>query len=136
MKKTKIVLISVSVSILAVILAVVIAATLFVGAFIAGLIYEEHFKKVEIYREPSPSNEYVFVLYQVGAPEWPFGPVKAEVRVLDSKGKTLDKESVLVYTDGACLTYHYISTVLWEEDSFEIDFNGEILTSCTLEWNN
>ena len=101
-----------------------------------GSVVAEEVVAPDIRKEFIPGKGNVFVLYQVGAPEWPFGPVKAEVRVLDSKGKTLDKESVLVYTDGACLTYHYISAVHWEEDSFEIDFSGEKTTSCRLEWNN
>ncbi|MBQ8433034.1 MAG: hypothetical protein IJX28_09145 [Clostridia bacterium] len=124
MKKLKIVLLS--------LLATILAAILF---FVAVFIYTDQFKKEEIYRGTDPDSEYVFVLYQVGAPGWPFGPVKAEVRVLNAMGNTVDKESVLVYTDGARLTESYIGEINWGEKTLEIDFLGENRTSCVLEWN-
>ena len=55
--------------------------------------YDAHgrwYEDIKIYRESSPNNEYVFALYQVGLPKWPFDPVKAQIKVVNSSGKTVD----------------------------------------------
>ncbi len=50
-----------------------------VVSVIALFIYEVQFKKIAVYRESSPSEDYIFILYQVGQPGWPFGSVKAQI---------------------------------------------------------
>lgn len=63
------------------------------------LIYADQFQKTKIYSESCPNNEYTFILYQVGSPAWPFGPVKAQIKVINSNGKTVDNK-----VDGKILT--------------------------------
>ena len=104
--------------------------------FFTGCMHVDQLQnKEEVYRESSPDNAYTLVVCQVGDPGWPYGPVKAEVRVQSAKGKTVDKESVLVYTDGTRLTKHHIEEVDWSEKTLTIDFWAESHTSCVLEWN-
>ena len=114
MKIFKIILISI-------ILLILISVVLFVSLFI----YEDQFAKREVYRESSPNGEFVFVLYQVGQPGWPFGPVKAQIRVLNVKGKTIDKESIVIHTDGAQLHEVYIDEVCWGDNIIEVVCTGE-----------
>ena len=84
--------------------------------FFTGCMHVDQLQnKEEVYRESSPDNAYTLVVCQVGDPGWPYGPVKAKVRVQSAKGKTVDKESVLVYTDGTRLTKHHIEEVDWSE---------------------
>lgn len=94
-------------------------------SFVMIFIYEDQYKKKEVYRESNPDGDLVFVLYQVGQPEWPFGPVKAQVCVLDSKGKTVDKEAIVIHTDGAQLNEFYLDEVTWSENVVEVVCSGE-----------
>ncbi|MBQ8859433.1 MAG: hypothetical protein IJ012_06580 [Clostridia bacterium] len=98
-----------------------VAAILSVSVFI----YEYRFEKKEVYREGSPNGEYHFILYQVGQPEWPFGPVKAEIRALNTKGKTIDKESIVIHTDGGQLHETYIDEICWGDNMIEVVCSGE-----------
>ena len=93
--------------------------------FAALFIYEDQFAKKEVYRESSPDNDFVFVLYQVGQPGWPFGPVKAQIKVLNFKGKTIDKESIVIHTDGAQLSRSYIEELRWYDTMLEVECTGE-----------
>ena len=88
-------------------------------------IYEDQFKKREVYRVENPDNGFAFVLYQVGSPGWPFGPVKAEIRVVNSNGKTLDKEAIVIHTDGAQLSKYYIDGLRWYDTMLEVVCSGE-----------
>lgn len=94
-------------------------------SFVSLFIYEDQFAKREVYRESSSNGEFVFVLYQVGQPGWPFGPVKAEIRVLNEKGKTMDKESIVIHTDGAQLNEFYIDEICWGDNMVEVVCSGE-----------
>ncbi len=107
--------------ILSVFILLFVAAVVFVSLFIYG----DQFKKTEVHREYSPDGAYEFVLYQVGAPGWPFGPVKAEIRVLDSEGDVLDKESIVVHTDGGSLTAYNLDELRWGDTALEVVCHGE-----------
>ena len=100
---------------------VLISIILFVSVFI----YEDQFAKREVYRESSPNGEFVLVLYQVGQPGWPFGPVKAQIKILNSEGKTIDKEAIVIHTDGAQLNEFYIDEVCWSDNTIEVVCSGE-----------
>ncbi len=102
--------------------------------FVAAFIYEDQFHKTEIYRESSPNNKYVFILYQVGSPEWPFGPVKAQIKVVNSKGKTVDKESISIHNDGAGLYEYNVQEIRWYDTKLEFDCSGEISATYVLEF--
>ena len=123
MKKLKVVIIA---------LIVIILVAIF--SFVSLLIYAEHFEKREIYRENSPNNEYEFILYQVGSPSWPFGPVKAQIKVVNSKGKTVDKESILIYNDGAAVYKYNVQEIRWYDTKLEFDCSGEIFATYVLEF--
>ena len=84
---------------LSVALVIFISIILYVSLFI----YDDQFAKREVYRQTSPNGDFDFVLYQVGQPEWPFGDVKAQISVLNSQGKTIDKESIVIHTDGGAV---------------------------------
>lgn len=97
-----------------------VIASLFVFAFV----YAEHYAKEEICRVDSPSGEYTYVLTQIGSPGWPFGPVKAQIKVLNSKGRTVDKSTFWVNNDGGGLSATQIKDVRWNDASVEIDLKG------------
>ncbi|MBQ8324164.1 MAG: hypothetical protein IJX82_03340 [Clostridia bacterium] len=100
---------------------------LFVAAavFVSLLVYEIQFKKTEVHREESPDGAYEFVLYQVGAPGWPYGPVKAEIRVLDAEGDVLDKETIVIGNDGGNITVHNLDELRWSDTALEVVCHGE-----------
>lgn len=116
-------------------IAVIIAIVTIITTFVFAFVYEENFKKTEVYREQSPNKEYEFVLYQVGAPAWPFGPVKAEIRVLDPDGKTIDKESIVVYNDGGTLSEYNVDDVRWNYNSVEFICVAEVSATYMLEFD-
>ena len=93
--------------------------------FVAIYIYTDQFQKKEVYRESSPNGEFQFVLYQVGQPGWSFGPVKAQLCVVDSNGKTVDKESIVIHTDGAQLNEVYLDEIQWGEKALSVVCRGE-----------
>lgn len=123
MKKLKVVIIA---------LIVIILVAIF--SFVSLLIYAEHLEKREIYRENSPNSEYEFILYQVGSPSWPFGPVKAQIKVVNSNGKTVDKESILIYNDGAPVYEYNVQEIRWYDTKLEFDCSGEISATYVLEF--
>ena len=114
-------------------IAAIIAIVTIITAVVVAFVYEENFKKTEIYKEQSPNNEYEFVLYQVGAPAWPYGPVKAEIEVLDSEGDTLDKESILIYNDGGPLSERNVDDVRWNDNSVEFFCVAEVSATYMME---
>lgn len=91
---------------------------------ISTFVYFERFHKTEIYRESSPDGLHTFVLCQVGSPGWPFGPVKAEIRVLNAKGRTVAKEAFWVNNDGGSLYEFNIKAIRWYEAKLELDLKG------------
>ncbi|MBQ6851484.1 MAG: hypothetical protein IJO04_00410 [Oscillospiraceae bacterium] len=113
MKKLKVVIIA---------LIVIILVAIF--SFVSLLIYAEHFEKREIYRENSPDSEYEFILYQVGSPSWPFGPVRAQIKVVNSNGKTVDEESISIHNDGAGLYEYNIKKIHWYDTRLELECTG------------
>ena len=108
-----------------VLISIVLLISILIILFVSLFIYEDQFARKEVYRQSSPNGEFVFVLYQVGQPGWPYGPVKAQIRVLNSKGKTIDKESIVVHTDGAQLNEFCIDEICWKENIIEVICSGE-----------
>lgn len=117
-----------------IVIALVVIIFVAIISFVSAFIYEDQFKKIEIYRESSPDNEYEFVLYQIGSPSWPFGPVKAEIKVINSPGKTVDKESILIYNDGGPVYEHNVQEIRWYDTKLEFDCSGEISATYVLEF--
>lgn len=108
--------------ILASLLILLFTAVLITAALV---IYEEQFRKEEVYRQSSPDGKYVFVLSQVGSPGWPFGPVKAQIEVRSPKGKRMDRESIVVHTDGGRLSRYNIEKIRWYDTFLEVVCRGE-----------
>lgn len=82
---------------------------------------EEKIVGVEhITSKTSPDGLYTVSLYQIGAPEWPFGPVKAKLVLTDSKGKELDEERFSLLNDGTGVYEGNIVEIAWLEDRAEI----------------
>ena len=104
-----------------VLVGIVLAAIL---AFMSLLVYAEWFDKREVYRETSPDSTYTFILYQVGSPEWPFGPVKAQIKVVDSKGKTVDKAFISIHNDGAAVHEWNVKEISWYDTKLELECTG------------
>ncbi len=105
-----------------IITAVVLAVIL---SFAAVYAYFHLFLKTEVYRETSPDYEHEFIFYQVGEPDWPFGPVKAQIVVVDAAGETVDRESIIVHTDGAALSEYCIREFEWSDTTLTIECTGE-----------
>ena len=103
-------------------LIVIILVAIF--SFVSLLIYAEYFEKREVYREMSPNNEFEFVLYQVGSPEWPFGPVKAQIKVVDTGGKLINKETISIHNDGAGVSEFNIKEICWYDTKLELQCTG------------
>ncbi len=116
------------------IISLVVVVFIAIISFVSVFIYAEFFEKREVYRESNPDNEYEFVLYQVGSPSWPFGPVKAEIRVINSTGKTVDKESILIYNDGSPVYEYNVQEIRWYDTKLEFDCSGEISATYVLEF--
>ncbi len=82
---------------------------------------EEKIVGVEhITSKTSPDGLYTVSLYQIGAPEWPFGPVKAKLVLTDSKGKELDEERFSLLNDGTGVYEGNIVEISWLEGRAEI----------------
>lgn len=82
---------------------------------------EEKIVGVEhITSKTSPDGLYTVSLYQIGAPEWPFGPVKAKLVLMDSKGKELDEERFSLLNDGTGVYEGNLVEIAWLEDRAEI----------------
>ena len=107
-----------------IVVTIIIIILVAIISFVAIFIYEDQFKKREVYRENSPYNGYEFVVYQVGSPSWPFGPVKAEIKVINSAGKTIDKESISIHNDGAGIYKHNIKNIVWHDTKLEVECTG------------
>lgn len=82
---------------------------------------EEKIVGVEhITSKTSPDGLYTVSLYQIGAPEWPFGPVKAKLVLTDSKGKELDEERFSLLNDGTGVYEGNLVEIAWLEGRAEI----------------
>lgn len=106
------------------IIILIVAVLVTILSFVALVVYERAFEKTEIYRENSPDNEFVFILYEVGEPIGSFGPVDAQIKVLNSKGKTVDKEVFSVNNDGGHLLEINIEEIRWYDTKLELDLRG------------
>lgn len=104
-------------------LAVIVIVGLVFGA---GIVYDSEIKRTEVLRQQSPNEEYELVVYQVGAPKWSFGPVKAQLKLIDKKEKNVDKTEVFsVNNDGASLTEYSIDEVFWHKEQVTVTISDE-----------
>lgn len=96
-------------------LALVVALTL-------CLLFAYLNKNTELFREYSPTCEYVLCITEIGMPAWPFGSdcVRVTLYESDSPDKSVSFEAD-VRNDGAQAEYE----VTWLDDGVQIALSGE-----------
>ncbi len=106
---------------------IVFLILLIVGiAIVATYVYYDQLKKTEVFREYSPNDAFEVVVFQVGSPKWPFGPVKAQIKLYNSNGKIVVKtDAFWVDTDGAPLFDSMIEQVSWHDKVVDMTLWGE-----------
>lgn len=87
---------------------------------LTGCVFE---KNIEICSHSDENGKYTVVLYQVGSPQWSFGPVKSKLVLKDSSGKVIDEESFSLGNDGAGVYPGNIEEIIWHEDSVVVRMN-------------
>lgn len=101
-------------------LAIVVALTLYLS-------FAYFNKNTELFREYSPTGEYVLYITEIGTPAWPFGSDRLRVTLYES-GSPDESVSFTadVRNDGAQAEYK----VTWLDDGVQIALSGkEQLTS-------
>ena len=91
-------------------------------AFATWFVYVSEFEKTELCRYISPDEEYNVIVYEIGDASWPFGPVKAQLKVVDQWGKTVAEREFWVYNDGGNLDLGNITSIVWLDSRVEITF--------------
>ena len=69
----------------------------------------------------SPDGNFTVSLYQVGSPQWSFGPVKAKLVLADSWGKILDEENFSLNNDGTDVFAGNIAEIIWSDSYVEVE---------------
>lgn len=77
-------------------------------------------EEILITSQSSPDNNYTVSLYQVGSPQWSFGPVNAKLVLYDSECQKIDEESFELRNDGGNVKGSNIIQIIWSEDQVEI----------------
>lgn len=103
-----------------ILIAFIVIILVSIISFVAIFIYEDQFKKREIYQENSPDGNYTIVLYQVGSPQWSFGSVKAKLVLEDANGKKIDEEDFGLANDGAGVFEGNVKKITWMEKQVKI----------------
>ena len=114
----------------------IIVVSLFV-LNISSCVYREEFKKIPLYWENSPDSAYTFIYYQVGRQEWAYQKVKAQIRVCDAKGKTLDKVNITVLQDGGRASKYDVKSIHWYDTKLACEIRGSdesVATTYTLSF--
>ena len=100
---------------------VIIALCLLGTAF---LIYLQEFHSTEIYCEYAPDNRYSITVYQIGSPQWPFGPVTTKIIMRDADGDTVDKCTFELNNDGGSVNVINIADIRWNKYNVAVDMHG------------
>ena len=103
-----------------ILIAFIVIILVSIISFVAIFIYEDQFKKREIYQENSPDGNYTIVLCQVGSPQWSFGSVKAKLVLEDANGKKIDEEDFGLANDGAGVFEGNVKEITWMENQVKI----------------
>ena len=88
-----------------------------------GLLWSGAFNKFDVHDIGSfddPNGKYSLVYQQLGAPEWPFGPVEVRLTLKDNNGKKLRSLDTLVFDDGAGASELNIKSIEWTDASVVI----------------
>lgn len=68
----------------------------------------------------SPDGDFVVSLYQVGSPQWSFGPVDAKLVLTDSEGQKIDEVNLGLANDGTDVRVDNIVKIIWSGDHVEV----------------
>lgn len=99
----------------------VVFVVLFIISAISACAFEEIFEEeILISSEKSPNEQYILCLYQIGAPVWSFGPVKAKLVLYDAAGEMLDEESFQLFNDGTNVAADNVVEVIWSDNQVEV----------------
>lgn len=100
---------------------VVVALCLLGTAF---FVYLQEFHSTEIYCEYALDNGYCVTVYQIGSPQWSFGPVTTKIVLRDADGKTVDKCTFELNNDGGSVNVINIADIRWKNFGVEVDMHG------------
>ena len=103
-----------------VLIIVSIMIALAIVAIPSWFLYVSKFERTELCRYTGPDEEYNVILYEIGDASWPFGPVKAQLKVVDQKGKKITERDFWVYNDGGNLDTKNITSVVWLDSRIEV----------------
>lgn len=81
--------------------------------------------EVLIASQKSPDGNYTVSFYQVGEPQWPFGPVGAKLILTDVNGNKLDEEIFDVLNDGAGAHEGNLKAITWDENEVQVLIDSE-----------
>lgn len=96
---------------------------LLVAIQVGIILYRVEFEKTELETYLSPDQAHQLVIYQIGEPDWPFGPAHGRF-VLREGYKTVSQYNFSVANDGGSAHSGNFS-VHWQEDRVCIVVNGE-----------
>lgn len=111
-----------------------LSALMIVTLFSCAATEEEIVDVEHITSQTSPDGLYTVSLYQIGTPEWSFGPVKAKLVLCDADGKMLDEERFSLLNDGTDVYEGNIEQIHWKKDKAEV-LMGESDTTQTYTYS-
>ncbi len=115
--------------------------TLFLVFVVMVCVFAECAIEEEIFvtSHTDPTGEYTVSLFQVGSPEWSFGPVKAKLVLKDKNGKKLDEAKFSLMNDGTGVYEGNIEKIVWKTDCVEVTMDESDTTKLytyTLKYND
>lgn len=90
---------------------------------IGGIQYRVSFAKTEIITSAANNEPYTLTIYQIGEPDWPFGPTHCRFD-LRNGSKRIIKHPFSIRNDG-CSAHASNFTIVWSADSAAITVSGE-----------
>ena len=120
-------------TLLLIILVLLIGAYLFIGALWTGVF--NFMDPQEIATYDSPDGNYKLVIEQLGAPDWPFGPVDVRLTLKNQDGKRINRVTTTVYNDGVSIDEDNIDSISWNEDEVTVVFGGELWSTVSVPYH-
>lgn len=90
---------------------------------IACLLYRTDYAKTEILTSASTDGQYSLTVYQIGEPDWPFGPTHCRFD-LKNDSKRIVKYPFSIRNDGVSVSMNNF-TAVWNSDSVTVRVIGE-----------
>ena len=106
------------------ILCLFLLVVIFVGVFLIVIFIDDTtFAEKELATYYSEDGTYQLVIYEIGEPEWPFGPATGRL-VLSTENSQISKTDVDVANDGGH-THSEDFDVSWSEDHVTVVVHGQ-----------